>query len=143
MKKVFRYILFLISTIVLLKSASCEPEDWIIVDCNDCYSYKPDSADLIFNLTINEENDSIPIVVYLGKIEEGIIDWKDTATGKDFRLYSEVVQVYTVQASYKSGSETILAIDADKMTITNADDDCGYPCYIVKGGIFDLTLLDE
>jgi len=143
MKKAIRYTMFLITTIVLVKSTSCEPEDWIIIDCNDCFSYKPDSANLIINLTINAENDSIPIVVYKGKLEEGIIDWQDTATGEEFRLYSEVGQVYTAKATYKSGAETIVAIDADKMTITNADEDCGYPCYIVKGGIYDLTLLDE
>ena len=30
---------------------ACEPEDWVLtVDCDDCYNYLPDSADLIINL---------------------------------------------------------------------------------------------
>ena len=143
MKKTFRYSALLIGTLILIKITSCEPEDWITVNCNDCYSYKPDSADLIINLTINAANDSVPIVVYKGKLEEGAVDWEDIATEEEFRLYSEVGQLYTVKVTYVSGSETIIAIDADKMTIVSADEECGYPCYIVKGGIYDLSLLDE
>jgi hypothetical protein len=46
---------------------ACEPEDWVLsVDCSDCYSFRPDSADLIIKLTINAENDSVPLTFYRG-----------------------------------------------------------------------------
>jgi len=121
----------------------CEPEDWRFeVDCNDCYDYQPDSAKLIIYLTINEENDSVPLIFYKGAYEDGLIDWQDTATSKEFYLYSEIATEYTVRATYKSGQKTIVAFDADKMELTDSGAECGSPCYIVKGGIFDLRLIE-
>lgn len=110
------------------------------VDCGECFSYEPDSADLIVRLTINEENDSVPLTFYRGAFEKGEIDWQDTATSGDFYLYSEMDRVYTVRAIYRSGERTIVAFDSDKMVIRDAGEECGYPCYIVKGGTFDLRL---
>jgi len=120
----------------------CEPEDWMIsVDCNDCYGYMPDSANLIIYITIDEENDSVPITFYRGDYEDGEIDWQDTATTDEFYLYSEMNREYTVTAKYKSGEDTIIAFDQDEMFLDGAGAECGSPCFIVKGGILDLRLL--
>ena len=67
----------------------CETEDWVLsVDCNECYGYVPDSANLIIYLTINQENPSVPITVYKGSLEEGNIEWRDTARTDEFYLFS-------------------------------------------------------
>ena len=125
------------------KFTACEPEDWMLsVDCGDCYGYAPDSADLIVNLTINAENDSVPLTFYRGNYEDGVIDWQDTATTEEFYLYSKINSSYTIRATYQSGNRIIEAFDADDMILYNANEECGSPCYIVKGGIFDLSLLD-
>jgi hypothetical protein len=112
------------------------------IDCADCYGYAPDSAKLIIKLTINAENDSVPLTFYLGDYEEGVIDWQDTATTEEFYLYSEINSSYTVRATYHSGDRIIEAFDADDMELYNANEECGSPCYIVKGGIFDVSLLE-
>ena len=122
------------------KFISCEPEDWMQVDCADCYGYKPDSANLIIHLSINAENDSVPLTFYRGNFEDGEIDWQDTATTEDFYLFSKINSYYTVRATYSSGSRIIEAFDGDKMTLYDGGNECGSPCYIVKGGIFDLRL---
>jgi hypothetical protein len=70
------------------------------------------------------------------------VDWVDTATTEELLLYSEVDREYTVRAEYKSGAKTILVFDADKMYLSNHGEECGSPCYIVKGGIFDVRLMD-
>ena len=136
----------LVTAFLLLVSGnfmSCEPENWVLeVDCNDCYGYAPDSANLIIHLTINAENDSVPLSFYLGDYENGEIDWQDTATNSEFYLYSKINKAYTVTATYKSGEKTIIAFDADEMILYNGKNECGAPCYIVKGGILDLTLLE-
>ena len=120
---------------------ACEPEDWVLsVDCGDCYDFRPDSAELIVNLTINAENDSVPLTFYLGSYEEGIIDWQDTATTEEFYLYSAMDKDYTVRATYRSGEQSIMAFDGDKMFLYDAAEECGSPCYIIKGGIFDVRL---
>ncbi|RLD56617.1 MAG: hypothetical protein DRI97_07085 [Bacteroidetes bacterium] len=123
------------------KFTACEPEDWMLsIDCGDCYGYAPDSANLIINLTINAENDSVPLTFYRGDYEEGVIDWQDTATTEEFYLYSKMNSNYTVRATYRSGDKIIEAFDADNMELYNANAECGSPCYIVKGGIFDVAL---
>ena len=133
----------LLLVVVSGKFTACEPEDWMLsVDCGDCYSYAPDSADLIIKLTINAENDSVPLTFYLGDYEEGLIDWQDTATSEEFYLYSKINSSYTVRATYRSGDKFIEAFDADDMELYNANEECGSPCYIVKGGIFDVSLLE-
>lgn len=143
-KKLYTKILSLaLLVLVSGKFTSCEPEDWVLsVDCNDCYGYAPDSADLIVKLTINAENDSVPLTFYLGSYEDGVIDWQDTATTEEFYLYSKMNSSYTVRATYQSGNRIIEAFDADDMNLYNAGEECGSPCYIVKGGIFDLQLLE-
>lgn len=125
------------------KFTACEPEDWMLeVNCGDCYGYKPDSANLIIHLTIDAENDSVPLTFYRGSYEEGVIDWQDTATTEEFYLYSKIDNNYTVRATYRSGDRIIEAFDADEMHLYNAKEECDSPCYIVKGGIFDLVLLE-
>ncbi len=136
----------LVTTILLLVSSNfvgCETEDWTFeVNCNDCYSIAPDSAKLIVHLTINATYDSVPLTFYRGAYEEGVIDWQDTATSDEFLLFSEMEREYTVKATYSSGNNTIFAIDGDKMQLRDADEECGSPCYIVKGGIFDVRLIE-
>jgi len=125
------------------KFTACEPEDWMLeINCSDCYGFKPDSANLIVYVTINAENDSVPLSFYLGDYEDGVIDWQDTATTDEFYLYSKMNSRYTVRASYRSGDRIIEAFDSDKMTLYNANAECGSPCYIVKGGIYDLRLAE-
>lgn len=120
---------------------SCETEnltyEW---DCYECFSIKPDSANLIVYLTINSENESVPLIIYKGPVEHRIIDWQDTATTDEYLLYAEVGIEYSIQATYWRGNETIYAYDGDLMTLSDQDRKCGTPCYIVEGGIFDLTL---
>ncbi|MEA3461004.1 MAG: hypothetical protein U9R49_03925 [Bacteroidota bacterium] len=137
--------LLAVALLVLIsgKFTACEQEDWMLsVDCGDCYGYAPDSADLIIQLTINAENDSVPLTFYLGDYEDGVIDWQDTATTEEFYLYSKMNSSYTVRATYRSGNRIIEAFDADDMELYNAKEECGSPCYIVKGGIFDLRLIE-
>ena len=125
------------------KFTACEPEDWMLsVDCDDCYGYAPDSANLIIKISINAENDSVPLTFYLGNYEDGVIDWQDTATTEEFYLYSKMNSSYTVRATYQSGNQIIEAFDADEMKLYNANAECGSPYHIVKGGIFDLRLLE-
>lgn len=145
-KRRTRFPLLMFIAVLMLVAGNfmgCETEDWLIeINCNDCYGSKPDSANLVVHITLNAENDSVPLTFYRGSYEEGEIDWQDTATTEDFYLYSSVGSMYTVRATYRSGNRIIEAFDADKMTIYNGDDQCGSPCKIVKGGIFDLRLLD-
>ncbi len=120
----------------------CEPEDrYFGVNCMDCITFRPDSTELIIYLTINPENDSVPVTVFEGNAD-GAIFRQDTATESTFYIMAEIGPTYTVMAEYHSGAKTILAFDEDDMFLSNHASECGDPCFIVKGGILDLQLIE-
>lgn len=143
-KKTFLFSLITITLLLLAGNFSgCETEDWLGgVDCNECFGFKPDSAKLVVHLSIRPEQDSVPLTFYRGNYGDEV-DWQDTATTNTFYLDAEVGTSYTVKAEYRSGSTSIIAFDADKMTLSYHGNECGYSCYIIKGGIFDLTLAEN
>jgi len=120
---------------------SCEQQIFDFnINCDDCYYPKPDTAELIMNFTINEENPSVPYILYLGDIEDNKIDFIDTAYSEKIYLPSKIDVDYSVRAFYKKGSQTIIAVDGDKLKTSRANDVCDYECWLIKGGILDLTL---
>ncbi len=136
--KVFFTVLF------ILFIFSCEQNPFIFdVNCDECYFDRPDSADLIVDITINEDNPFVPLVFYKGKVEEDNIEWIDTAYSETLYLYSPVDQYYSIKAFYKSGVQTIIAVDGDKLKTTQVSDVCDYDCWIIRGGILDVRLKEE
>ncbi len=142
-----RPFLFTMPALILLFMAGnfsgCETEDWVGgVNCDDCFGFQPDSAKLIVYVTIRPEQDSVPLTFYRGD-SMGEVDWLDTATTQEFYLDARVGSTYTVKAEYRSGPSSIIAFDSDKMTLSYHANECGYTCYIIKGGIFDVRLAGE
>jgi len=140
----FKYIykIFLILIIIVsVKFTACEQEDLdFYINCYDCLTYLPDSADLIVYVTINDDNPFVPLVFYEGDYEDNVIDYVDTTWNDTLYLYSEVGKTYAVKATYKRDEETVVAIDGDKMRVVDGEGECYPPCYIIRGGTLDLTL---
>ena len=126
--------------VFLVLAFSCENTGTFGVDCNECYNFEPDSADLIVYLTINAENPYVPIKIYRGDVENKQLDWVDTAYSKEYHLYSAVDQDYSIEATYRKGNGKIIAIDGDKITTSLVTDVCSSDCWLVKGGILDVRL---
>lgn len=142
-RRPYLFTLFLALLILAGNFLACETEDWTLdVDCNECFDFLPDSVDVLVYVSIRPEQDSVPLTFYLGD-SEGEIDWQDTASTDVFRLSCKVGSTYTVKAEYRSGPTSILAFDSDKMTLSNQGNECGVPCYIVKGGTFDVRLAGQ
>ena len=119
---------------------SCEPEDWLLeVDCYECFDFRPDSAVVIVYLSIDTENPEVPLTFYRGDAG-GELEWQDTAFENEFRLPVAVGPEYTVKAQYRREGKIIEAFDSDDMVLKDYGESCGDPCYILKGGIFDLRL---
>jgi hypothetical protein len=112
------------------------------VNCSDCYTNKPDSADIKMSFTINSENPKVPLVVYKGKVEQGIVEWVDTTNKESLYLYVKLDQYYSVVATYKSGFRTIYAVDGDKITTRYVTDACNDNCYIVTNNKLDIRLIE-
>jgi len=138
-RKLPKLLLFTAVLLMLVKLSSCEIEDFT-TNCDDCLDYWPDSANLVILLTINDENPVVPIEVFRGTVEQQELDWSDSASVETYRLYSKIDQDYSVRATYRQGTKTIIACDADKLYSYIASDECGDNCIIVKGGVLDLRL---
>jgi hypothetical protein len=130
---------------IFLIAAACErrePIDLGEFNCSECFEDEPEWGSLIVYVTINGENPRVPLVVYIGDIEEGNIDWYDTATSKEYYVPVRPDAYYSVVAKYKRGDQTILAVDGDKFKLEYTDKQCDTPCYYFKGGYIDVRLRD-
>ena len=127
--------------IFLVSVASCDREVFNFnINCDECDSEKPDSAELVVRITINDENPYVQLVFYKGRIEEGVVEWIDTAFAANLYLLSPVGEYYAVKASYKKDGKTIIAVDGDKLKTRLVTDVCERDCWIIKGGILDVRL---
>ena len=139
------FIAVTIITLSLIIAFSCENGSTFGIDCNECIigENSPDSADLVIYFTINSENPFVPIKLYRGNVEDKQVDWVDTVYEREYHLYSEVGQTYSVEAKYKSGTKDIIAVDGDRMNASLVTDVCDNNCWIIKGGILDVRLKDQ
>jgi hypothetical protein len=136
-------IILLIILILSVKFSGCEQEDLdFYIDCDYCMDSIPLYDTLRVLVTINEENPSVPLKIYLGDYDNGTTDWVDTAYSEEFWLVSEVDVEYSVKASYKRGEQTIIAVDGDKIKAVNGEEDCYSPCYYVRAGTLDVRLAE-
>ncbi len=126
--------------LVLSLAFACEEYWGPVVDCSECFWEKPDSADLAIHLTIDDAHREVPIVVYRGNVEDGQVDWIDTARETPYYLYSAVNQYYSVTAQYRVNGKTIVAVDGDQITTKHVSDECDYECWILTGGILKAEL---
>ena len=138
--KSFVFFSVLILLIIII-SFSCIKDSFNFnIDCDECYYNRPDSADLVVNITINDENPRVPLVFYKGKIEDGIIEWIDTTSSSTLYLFSPVDKYYSVKAVYNSGDKTIIAIDGDKLKTRQVSGVCDRDCWVIYGGTLDVRL---
>jgi uncharacterized lipoprotein YehR (DUF1307 family) len=140
MKNIIKFIV-LLTLVLSFNISGCEQEDLAFnIDCDNCLETIPDSADLIINVTINDENPFVPLTFYVGDYEDGIIDFIDTTRTEKRFHFSEVGTEYSVKATYQKDGETVIAIDGDKLRVVDGSGDCYPPCYFIRGGTLDVRL---
>jgi hypothetical protein len=137
------YIKALLVFVLLTLAGGCNEYLGLTVDCNDCWGFKPDSADLLIYLTINQDHPEVPIVIYRGNFEDGEVDFVDTARESTYTLYSAVDQYYSVTAEYKVDGKTVIAVDGDVMKARDASSSCDFECWIITDGEFSLQLKSD
>jgi len=129
---------------------SCEQDPFIFdVNCDECYYPEPDTADLILDFTLNEENPYVPYILYIGDVEDNIVifvgDVEDniivrTAYSEQEYLPAAVNEHYSIEAFYKNGDQTVVVVDGDKLKTSRTSEVCDTECWIIKGGQFNLKL---
>jgi hypothetical protein len=133
------FIVVFVITVTFLYTG-CDGNGFQSVDCDECYTPEPDSADLYVRVTINKENPAVPLEIYKGKVEENVLEWIDTTSSSSYYLYVKTNEYYSVIAKYKSGTRTIFAIDGEKIKTQKVSDVCDNDCWIIKGGKLDVSL---
>jgi hypothetical protein len=124
-------------------SICCEKERGWVVDCDECYSVEPDSGDLIIYLTINSENQRVPLTIFKDQVDDEWVEYIDTAFSSPYYLYVDLNEYYSVKAEYKSGDRIIYAVDGDKIKTRFVSESCEYDCWVISGGIINVKLKDN
>jgi hypothetical protein len=138
-----RVIPFLIGCFFVI--AGCErelPLNRGMVDCSQCYQVKPEWVRLNVVLTINSENPRVPLSIYIGDVEDNVLDWQDTSFSKDYWVEVKPDRYYSVIAEYRKGSKIIFAVDGDRVKLNYTTTDCDQDCFYQSGGHIDVRLLD-
>lgn len=136
-------VLFLLTGIFFF--LSCErdvPYGPTDIDCNDCYTTRPEWGPLNVVMTINDENPFVPLVVYRGDFNDNNIEYVDTSYWADYWVDVPVDKEYSIVAKYKKGDEIIKVVDASKLKVKYTSTDCQEPCYYFSGGYLDVRLRD-
>lgn len=141
MRKITKIASALLLGIAVMTINSCE-EDIILfdVDCSECYTQRPEYATMTIELTINEENPQVPVIIYLGEYEKQFIRVVDTAYSSVIKIDLAPARFYTVQAKYKVGSKTIYALDGDEIELLKVTSQCDSTCWVIRGGEVNVRL---
>lgn len=108
-------------------------------DYSDCNSIQPFDGNMHVKLTINSENPAVPLTIYRGKLEDGVVILRDTVSESTYDTLLPVDYSYTVTAKYTKGSSTIIAVDGDKISSSNTVT-CDSTCWSVKPGSVNVRL---
>ncbi len=134
---------FLFFIIILFYASSCNPEEWQVVNCDECYIERPGEAELNIRVTINNLNPSVPVSIYSGRIEEEILVHADTIRSPEWTVILPADQYYTIAATYRSHIHevgNVTAIDGNFVRTERVRTACDEPCWVVRGNNFNVRL---
>lgn len=131
----------LIIVTVLLICSSCGEKIFTgDVDCSECYQEKPDSADLVIHVTLNDSYSEVPLVVFRGDVENGDIEYVDTAYESPYYLYVPIDKKYSVRAEYKKVNSTLYAVDGTKLKVLLVTEACDQECYVIENEVLHVEI---
>lgn len=132
-----RYAILLLAAAFLIAGCNTTSDD--CTPSSSCVTDPYEFGPLTVKITLDAENDTVPVTIYNGNAED--LDtlhyyeqWEDRYT-----IYFPVDQRYSATATYKRGTQTIRAIDGDRIKLTS-ENDCGTTCYDVTEAVMDLRL---
>jgi hypothetical protein len=137
-KQRFIGIFFIAGILTLIKCNS--NTDFGSVNCDECYTPKPDSVDMVLNLTINNEYPEIPVLIYHGNVNSGVFIDTFFCTKSRSVIYLKAEETYSAKAIYKSAARTVIVVDGVQQKLNEVTGDCSDNCWTVSGTNLDLEL---
>ncbi len=129
---------------LLILTGSCDEKIYTDdVDCAECYTEKPQQADLIIDLTISNRFGNVVVNVYEGEVEDNQIVLTDTVDYTPFYAYVKVDKKYAVRAEYSKGTKTLYVVNRTKLKVMSVSAACEDACYIIEGEAVNNTIKKE
>ncbi len=138
MNNLFKIIL--LSALLSIPSG-CSDSFKLFVDCSECYIDKPIEAPVKVLLTINSDNPTVPITIYLGPYEDNHIVALDTARDLQVTYWLQIGQGYSFKAEYVKSNRQYHVIDGTKPLTRIDNETCSEPCYYFVRNKVDLRLV--
>jgi hypothetical protein len=132
------YILLMMMTLSDPAGCNCNNDELGFAPL-DCETSKPTDGNLFIKLSINSQNQKVPITVFRGNFEDNNVVLYDTLSATTVSYTLSVDEYYSVTARYFRGQDTILVIDADRIT-TDQTDYKDKSCWTVSDGKVDVRL---
>jgi hypothetical protein len=136
-KSLYTLLLFVF---IILPNKGCELSSIVVVNCHTCFADYPSYYNVLSNISINKENQNVPIKVYYGKIEDNALVYEMVSHSKNTYLWLETEAEHTLVAEYKKEGRTHLVVNSVKMRVLKDYESCSEPCYYVIGDKIDLKL---
>jgi hypothetical protein len=120
---------------ILTLGQACDTFTW-----DGCYEEKPTEGVLNIKVTINETVKSVPVTIYLGKVEANQIFLRDTLFRDTASYIVPVNTYYSAAAQYQKDEETIIAIMGGEVRTVLSSDDESTDCWELKNLTLNLRL---
>ena len=130
----------LLAVILFTRCKSTATDEYFY--CYNCIAEHPDSGRIEIKLTINAENPRVAVHVYASKFnpyQPADTVYADTLTSGKVTLKVATDKFYSVVAYYKSGNDTIMAVDGGLFE-TKKIEGCQNTCWQLSGGSYDVRL---
>ena len=105
---------------------------------SECLRSKPSSFGIHAKITINKENQAIPITVYVGPMEENSIYYEKDLNKFVKDIWLKTDTYYTIVAYYKLDGKTYQVVSGITPTVSQSCKNCSNPCYYVENTVVDL-----
>jgi hypothetical protein len=127
--------------VMMLLTAACDQKVFTgNVNCNECYTTKPDSLDLTIDLTINAHYPEIPVLLYKGNIPGGELIDTFYFTETPGYIWVKAEETYSAKAIYKLDERTVLVVDGVAQKLKSVTDACSEACWVEEGKELNLEL---
>ncbi|MGD0341365.1 MAG: hypothetical protein ABSA76_06635 [Bacteroidales bacterium] len=139
LKKYIRILSGTLLFIVFVLLFSCEEIQTLIINCSNCKTDEPTTAEIEIKLSSNDWQTVINI--YEGNLEDSILYRSLTTNAESTTCSLPLNKKFTFTARYyKVGGKYYYAVNSTTAHVKYIEDQCDEPCYLVYDNTVNLKL---